>query len=163
MISQRAALERMNYYSDPRVISAMTDSCFSVKQIGRHHVLVEFDEYIWETLQSEDLVPEEDDSMQLELPGKWAICHQCEGSGRMVNPSIDCGGITQDEWYDWDEDDREGYFSGRYDVSCSVAGCQDGKVFSPVFPPLIAQEIEDREREAADDARQRAMELRYGC
>ena len=39
--------------------------------------------------------------------------------GTMVNPSIDAGGLSYDDFYG-DPDFEEDYFSGRYDVQCSA-------------------------------------------
>lgn len=53
------------------------------------------------------------------LPTHNEVCPRCQGEGKHVNPSIDGHGITAGEWdRDWDEDSRENYFSGVYDVPC---------------------------------------------
>jgi hypothetical protein len=56
--------------------------------------------------------------VELDAPAHWEICSRCSGNGTHVNPNIDGNGITSSEWAEWDEDEREGYFSGRYDVQC---------------------------------------------
>jgi hypothetical protein len=62
---------------------------------------------------------EEDEEIEHELPAKRAVCPGCDGEGRHVNPAIDGHGITAGEWdRDWDDEEREGYFNGRYDVVC---------------------------------------------
>ena len=53
------------------------------------------------------------------IPFKSVNCYQCDGKGTMVNPSIDAGGLSSQDFYD-DPDFAEGYFSGRYDVTCSA-------------------------------------------
>ncbi len=54
------------------------------------------------------------------VPVKYAVCETCEGRGTHVNPSIDAHGIGAEEWAnDWDDEEREAYHSGRYDVSCA--------------------------------------------
>lgn len=55
---------------------------------------------------------------------RFEVCPACEGRGSHVNPSIDDRGITSSEWAEWDEDDRETYISGGYDVSCYECGGQ---------------------------------------
>lgn len=56
-----------------------------------------------------------------ELPGRFEVCPRCSGKGSYVNPAIDGHGITAEEFaHDWDEDSREGYFAGRYDVTCAT-------------------------------------------
>lgn len=49
------------------------------------------------------------------VPIKFAVCHVCRGKGSVVNPSIDCNGITADEY---DDDFRDDYFGGAYDIAC---------------------------------------------
>lgn len=49
---------------------------------------------------------------------KWEVCGTCNGQGKHVNPSIDCHGISQEE-FDDDPQFEEEYFSGTYDVECS--------------------------------------------
>jgi RecJ-like exonuclease len=53
-----------------------------------------------------------------ELPARYEVCSRCGGRGKHVNPSIDGNGITSSEWAEWDEDDRDTYLSGGYDVTC---------------------------------------------
>jgi hypothetical protein len=68
----------------------------------------------------------------VELPAMWDICNRCKGEGTHINPNIDGHGITGEEWYgpDWDDESREAYMSGGYDVACE-AGCTAGKVLVP--------------------------------
>lgn len=81
-----------------------------------------------------------------EFPAKYEVCDTCEGRGSHVNPSIDSHGIGAEEWdRDWDEDDREAYFDGRYDVPC--AECHGARV-TPVLDedratPEERKQIED--------------------
>ena len=56
------------------------------------------------------------------VPGKNEVCSRCRGFGHHTNPAIDGNGITQSEWEEWGEDDRDNYMSGVYDVSCEVCG-----------------------------------------
>ncbi len=65
---------------------------------------------------------------EIELPAVWDICERCKGEGQHVNPNIDGHGISAEEWeQDWDEESRETYMSGGYDVPCE-ARCNGGKV-----------------------------------
>lgn len=76
---------------------------------------------------------ETDDGVEEEkaFPAKYEVCSTCDGKGSHVNPSIDSHGIGAEEWdRDWDEDDREAYFDGRYDVPC--AECHGARV-APVL------------------------------
>lgn len=59
------------------------------------------------------------------IPAKYEVCGTCSGKGNHVNPSIDAHGITSEEWAnDWDDEDREAYHEGRYDVQCYECGGQ---------------------------------------
>ncbi len=62
-----------------------------------------------------------DDGEEIEhtFPSKFSVCPKCEGNGTHVNPSVDGHGITAEEWErEWDEESRENYFNGVYDVTC---------------------------------------------
>ena len=52
------------------------------------------------------------------FPAKFEVCGTCDGRGTHVNPSIDAGGITQQE-FDDDPQFRADYFGGAYDVKCA--------------------------------------------
>jgi RecJ-like exonuclease len=59
-----------------------------------------------------------DEEVTLEVPSKWAICSCCEGNGRMENPAFS-NGISGEEWNnEWEDEEREAYLSGAYDVRC---------------------------------------------
>lgn len=83
---------------------------------------------------------------------RWAICDCCEGSGTRDNPAFS-NGITSSEWHDeWDDDDRQAYLSGRYDVPCGdCAG--SGKVRQIIVACLTWAErrelVEERRRDRA--------------
>ena len=55
------------------------------------------------------------------MPVQWAVCPTCEGAGSHVNPSIDAGGISPED-FEADPDFEEAYRSGRYDVPCYECG-----------------------------------------
>lgn len=60
-----------------------------------------------------------DNTHEHTLPARLEVCGTCDGKGSHVNPSIDSHGITGEEWArDWDDESREAYMSGRYDVQC---------------------------------------------
>lgn len=71
----------------------------------------------------------DDDEMIVEtLPAKFEVCHECEGHGYVLNPSMRGHCYSAEEFHDAfeDEDDRAEYFKrgGRYDVVCP---CCNGK------------------------------------
>lgn len=55
------------------------------------------------------------------LPHEKIVCPVCRGEGHHVNPSIDEGGLTAEDFAE-DPDFEEAYFSGRYDVPCVECG-----------------------------------------
>ena len=62
-----------------------------------------------------------DDGSEIELPYKWALCPVCNGKGTHVNPAIDCGGLTGED-FDRDPEFADNYFSGVYDIPCNRCG-----------------------------------------
>lgn len=48
-------------------------------------------------------------------------CPACNGKGTVVNPSIDAGGLTQED-FEQDPDFAEDYFGGMYNVACMACG-----------------------------------------
>ena len=110
---------------------------------------------------------EEDEFIEeeVEIPFIYEVCETCDGKGTHVNPSIDSHGITFDEWNDWDEDDREGYFSGRYDVTCYE--CNGLRVVPVPNEILLSKEMIERVNNHIDSQydyaveRHREMEMGY--
>lgn len=97
------------------------------------------------------------------LPMKWAICHCCDGNGRLDNPAFS-NGITSSEWHDeWDADERRSYLRGDYDVDCTECG-GSGKVRVPdVARMTFAQKrqvtlVRREERQQAQWARESAAD-----
>lgn len=61
---------------------------------------------------------------EVALPTKFALCPRCRGTGQHDHPAFS-NGITGEEWArDWDEDERDAYVAGAYDVVCSVCAGQ---------------------------------------
>lgn len=99
-----------------------------------------------------------DDGTEMLLPTKWAVCPVCDGKGSHVNPSIDCDGITGEEFAD-DPQFAEEYLDGLYDEVCNR--CR-GRTTVPVLDrgdcdPLLLDLYDEQQREMAEcDAIQRA-------
>ena len=104
-------------------------------------------------------------------PMKWVICSHCNGNAKVEHPAFS-NGITSSEWAEWDQDERESYFAGHYDVRCEPCGAT-GKVEVPdVSRMTFAQKREyvrelRIEREDAADRRamdrEMAAERAFGC
>lgn len=96
------------------------------------------------------------------MPTQNIVCPCCDGNGRYVNPAIDEHGIGADDECWQDDDFREGYMSGTYDVSCEE--CQGRNVVRGIDPsadPDILKAWEDWQNEEhayrAECAAERAM------
>lgn len=88
-VDQRAALERLNHVNDARNCKA-------------------------------DAVPVLflEDGTEFVLPTVWGVCDVCDGVGSHVDPAIDAGGLSADDFRD-DLDFEEDYRAGTYDVPCA--------------------------------------------
>lgn len=89
-----------------------------------------------------------------EVPFVYVVCPTCSGKGTHVNPSIDAGGITSDEWGEWDDEDRASYLEGRYDVPCYECGG------TRVVPELDREHADPFVVECLDQAEHSAAESR---
>jgi hypothetical protein len=75
---------------------------------------------------------------------KFEVCPACEGHGRYVNPSIDAHGLSSED-FDEDEDFRDNYFDGLYDVTCVL--CHGANV----VPVPLDEHIRDLIKQQAND------------
>lgn len=106
-------------------------------------------------------VHREDDEPH-QLPARWEICPHCRGAGTRDHPAFSNGVDFSDE----DEDFREAYFGGAYDVAC---GCDAGKVLVPDERRFTAAdraaytEHQESMRGAAQIAAEHAAERRVGA
>lgn len=109
----------------------------------------------------------EDDEIEVEhtVPGKFAVCDDCEGHGTVLNEAIRNHCYSAEEFYrEFDEEEREEYFKrgGRYDVQCPT--CK-GKnvVITPNFAGFSEEQKElwkkFQEREERLEALDREMEF----
>ena len=161
---QDAAMERYNYYNDSRVQESMRGHAYVIRDAGPGRAIL---------IPSAYLVENEDDDpdfvalqAQYEVNTAFEVCYRCSGSGTMVNPSIDCGGISQDQ-FDDDPDFYDSYMSGAYDQTCSVC---NGKRVVPDeekvlrgLPEGVMKRLLDFQRDMDDDRQERMAELRMGC
>ncbi len=75
---------------------------------------------------------DESDCVGVEVPATLEVCDVCEGRSTVVNPSVDGGGITPEE-FDDDPGFREAYLAGRFNVQCPKCGG------ARVYPALNTQ------------------------
>ena len=92
---------------------------------------------------------------------KFEVCGQCRGSGKVVNPSIDCGGLTQEDFYD-DPDFEEAYMSGRYDQTCPNCGGKRVEAI-PQFPEWLNKAIADHDESEWEGIRESCQERAMGA
>lgn len=87
---------------------------------------------------------ENDSEEEVEFPGKNEVCSRCDGFGTHVDPNIDGNGITASEWEEWDQEDRESYMDGEYDVTCEE--CSGDKVVMVPDVSLCSSEQKEQLR-----------------
>jgi hypothetical protein len=79
----------------------------------------------------------------------------------VVNPSIDCCGIVEDDFRD-DREFETDYFAGAFDIQCPE--CAGLRVNSrPNFPDAVALEVAEWEEAEWEHAQEVAAERRMGC
>ena len=153
------SLEDSNYYNDRRVRVALE---------GKPSWMVGLDESRMKV--SVEIFNEEEEAEVVELPIRFEVCGTCDGKGTHVNPSIDAGGLSQEDFAE-DPDFAEDYFSGRYDEICYEC---NGRRVSPAidlprYDRLTAEQkravdyIDAWERDEAEvDAIYRSERM-FGC
>jgi hypothetical protein len=112
------------------------------------------------------IVVYEDDEAEFTAPARYEVCSTCDGKGSHVNPAIDSHGIGAEEWAEeWDDESREMYFNGGYDVPCNechgrrVAPEPDWDRMTPEERAKVERAIEDHYAIEAEYA----MERRFGA
>ena len=147
------SLEDRNYINDPRVIAGEGRDLYKIIRSSGSSMTVQLDEGIVEMLIEDGLRPEDFDDV-VTVPSKFVVCPLCRGTGSHVNPSIDCNGLTAED-FDEDPDFREDYMNGTYNVPCNQCG---GKNVVPEldFPEDIQQRINDIYKSRAEDRRNAA-------
>jgi hypothetical protein len=159
-------LENFNYYSDHRVISSMTRKI--IVGATREGVLVDFGALIDYNDEPLDGYPEEGVAL-VDLPMKMVVCPCCDGRSTVVNPAIDAGGLSQED-FDDDPDFEERYLSGYYDITCpeckgmNVTPAIDEARLNCAAPEAqeVMRVVDNAIYNAELKARERANELKWG-
>lgn len=101
------------------------------------------------------------------LPAKRVVCPYCDGEGRYANPSVECdgGGFTASEWEAEDDDFKEEYLNGAWDIPCEE--CHGARVVERVDYDALSPEQKKayefhRKLEDYFEA-EHAAERRMGC
>ena len=88
------------------------------------------------------------------MPSDTVVCPRCRGRGSHVSPAIDGDGFTGEEWAMMDEDFKESYWNGNFDVICSV--CNGLRVTAKIATNQLNAEqwelLHEQERNEADMA-----------
>lgn len=107
---------------------------------------------------------ENDEEDEITIRLCYEVCDTCGGKGRHVNPSIDAGGLTSEDFAE-DPDFAEAYFAGHYDVPCY--GCKGRRVALGVDRTATSKEnlalYDERVRDEAAYAAEVAAERRMGA
>lgn len=149
-----AYLENYNYHMDSRVRAGQKRTGISDVDEKRMKAVLRFPNY-------------DDDSGEYEIPMriKFEVCGTCDGRGKHVNPSIDAGGISGED-FDRDPEFRRDYFDGQYDVQCYE--CKGERVVAVPDPQTddereAMKKYEAWMQEEADYQNQCARERAMGC
>jgi hypothetical protein len=129
--TQQAILEAANFENDPRVRAARRGDFFKAINDTNMTVAILIFHDETEEGQEEELVW---------FPFRYDVCDVCHGRGEQVNPSIDSGGLTAEDFAE-DPDFAESYFSGAYNEPCSQ--CSGNKV----YPTLDEQRFNDEQKQ----------------
>jgi hypothetical protein len=89
------------------------------------------------------------ESHVVQIPAKYEVCDRCHGHGHHDNPAF-ANGITSDEWHspDWDEESREAYIRGDYDVQCTA--CHGERVMLVADEDSFTTEMRDAWKKHVD-------------
>jgi DnaJ-class molecular chaperone len=163
-------IEDMNYYNDPRVRAGEAGDWFETfnEKAMTATIAVECCDGAREAFglpdvgncEACDMRGECDGMIYPEVDVEYEVCPTCDGKGSHVNPSIDCCGLSAEDFYD-DPDFAEDYHRGMYDQPCNQC---HGKRVVPV--PTNNAVIAYVEKEAIADAEyhaERMAEIRMGC
>lgn len=96
----------------------------------------------------------------IEVPSRMEVCHDCDGHGSVLNASMRYHAYSEEEFEEFDEEERAGYFQrgGMYDVTCPT--CKGVRVVAvPDLARCNAAQRAAVEAKQEDDA-ERAREDR---
>lgn len=162
MITQVQAIENLNFWNDPRVLASLKTSAYKVLSSSNKMTRVQLTDSLLESLVIDENLPQDHDGI-FELATQHEVCGLCSGSGSVVNPNIDCGGVSFDSYdRDYDPDFEENYKNGVYNQTCPT--CGGLRVVPRVeFTGDLKMAIEEFVKEEERYARLVASERAYGC
>ena len=123
-------IDRSNYENDPRVRAASTMKPWILLREDRYSGVFRLNDLVLECLIQDEVPVREDGEYTLNITR--VICSLCRGYGKVVNPSIDCNGLTQEE-FDQEPGFEENYNAGMYDITCPQ--CKGKSIEITPIPP----------------------------
>tara|TARA_Y100000034_G_scaffold114215_1_gene150056 strand:- start:686 stop:1159 length:474 start_codon:yes stop_codon:yes gene_type:complete len=151
----RAIMEDLNYMGDSRVMAGNKGSWYEKLDVKNMQALVEMPASV-----GPEGSLDYDTTEQKMIPFKWVVCDTCQGKGTHVNPSIDAGGLSRED-FDEDPDFAEEYTSGRYDVQCYE--CKGQRVVPEPLDEEFIKYLEERSRSAWESHQEMMAERRMGA
>ena len=100
---RNARMDNYNYWTDQRVVSSLSAKPKLSKCRG----------FLLYTIGEDE---ETGEPTTVRVPTTFCVCHMCRGRGVVTNPSIDAGGLTQEDFDEWSDSEVEGYFAGVRDM-----------------------------------------------
>ena len=161
---RQAAMERHNLSKDRRYQAQFMSDAYKVVHQNSDQTTIEVRESILEDLIDGEHVSEEHDgcfTMATEQTNH--ICDCCQGSGKCVDPRIDAGALTVEDFRE-DPDFAKQYHSGWYDITCPE--CHGNKIVTHLHweAPKWLDEAIARFNQYEYDYMQTCMaEFRFGC
>ncbi|KKL46110.1 hypothetical protein LCGC14_2348840 [marine sediment metagenome] len=156
-------MERINLSNDRRFQQSFISPAFAIVSAGPNEMVIDVSETVLERLVEDGHV-DENHIGHFKIPTKFQVCPTCRGSGTMVNPNIDAGGLTQDD-FDGDPDFYDDYMDGSYDIQCSE--CRGERVIPEIRWNVVAKHLSDAihrwEQDDADYLAECMSEFRHGC
>jgi len=158
----RTDIHRQNAHTDRRTLAAMVSPAYEdIEVISRGRARVTLNECIVENLIDDEVEPEGWDGV-IEADVRYEVCDLCSGHGTVVDPEIDAGGLTREDFEERGPDFRRDYFRGAYDVQCPT--CKGERVTPVLTLSKTIQRAVDRFLDAeADYASVCAAERRMGA
>jgi hypothetical protein len=129
-------IEERNYMMDPRTTA---EDAYKGYDPRAKTITIKYTKYLDDDDMFQDAGGDwvEEKEKTLTLPARMEVCDLCQGTGTVVNPSIDASGLTSDDFYK-DPDFEEEYFSGYYDIPCPQ--CRGNRVIPVVERETLSSE-----------------------
>ena len=155
-----SSIERHNFYNDSRTTAMLQTKYFDVLEERNHRALILLKDRVLQAAIEENILSKNSDGM-IRTGVKYEICNLCKGSGTIVDPSIDCSGISAEDFAN-DPVFAEEYTAGKYNITCTE--CTGKRVIvKPNFSSKLLILIGDLAREDRYALKEQMAELAFGC